>query len=233
MRLLLTAALLCSSSVAWIPTVSTAQEQSTQHEQHPRHGDDATVHHRFEDAEGWARHFEDPARDAWQLPDSVVSVLVDRDDLAVLDIGSATGYFPVRFARRLSHGIVFGADIEPSMVFHLNDRARREGLDNLVSLLAAPDDPHVPRSVDLVFICNTFHHIDDRIDYFQRLKRQLRPGARVAIVDYRVDSHRGPPHKLSRDHVVREMHASGYALEQEHDFLPEQYFLVFRTEEAE
>ncbi len=68
------------------------------HGQHAHH-DSATVHHRFEDARAWAERFEDPARDAWQLPDKVVAALVDRDDLVIADIGSATGYFAVRFAR--------------------------------------------------------------------------------------------------------------------------------------
>ncbi len=221
----------CVSAIFCVAYAATA-EQTTQTDHHGkrhRHRDDhATSDHRFENAKEWAAHFEDPARDAWQLPDSVVSVLVDRDDLVVADIGSATGYFPVRFARRLPRGYVYGVDIEPSMVFFLNDRARRESLRNLVSVLAAPDDPHLPQPVDLVFICNTYHHIDGRLDYFQRLHDQLSDDARIAIVDYRIDSKRGPPHKLAPDHVEREMREAGYTLVARHDFLPEQYFLVFR-----
>jgi SAM-dependent methyltransferase len=207
-----------------------SSDSSSSHAREREHDidDHATSERRFEAAETWAAHFDDPRRDSWQLPDSVVGLLVSREDLAVLDIGSATGYFPVRFARRLPRGIVFGADIEPSMVFYLNDRARREGLPNLVSILAEPSDPHLPQSVDLVFICNTYHHIDRRIDYFARLKAQLRPNAQVAVVDYRIDSRRGPPHKLHREAVIREMSAAGYELATEHTFLPEQYFLVFR-----
>jgi SAM-dependent methyltransferase len=189
-------------------------------------GDHATVHHRFDDAENWAARFEDPARDAWQLPDSVLAVLLDRDDLLVADIGSATGYFPVRFARRLPRGFVYGVDIEPGMVFFLNDRARREGLGNLVSLLAEPDDPHLPRPVDLVFICNTYHHIDDRIDYFARLRENLRPGGRLVVVDYRPESSMGPTHKLDAATVIAELEEAGYELTARHTFLPEQYLLV-------
>ncbi|UCE03570.1 MAG: methyltransferase domain-containing protein [Candidatus Latescibacterota bacterium] len=197
------------------------------------HADHATSQHRFDDVGAWEARFEDPQRDAWQLPDSVVSILVDRADLVVADIGSATGYFPVRFARELPRGLVIGADIEPEMVFYLNDRARREGLQNLVSVLAAADDPHFPRAVDLVFICNTYHHIDDRVAYFERLQQQLREGARVAIVDYRLDSRRGPAHKLSPEVVEREMQAAGFELAHSYDFLPEQYFLVFRLVERD
>jgi cyclopropane fatty-acyl-phospholipid synthase-like methyltransferase len=202
-----------------------------QHEDHGHGGqrkdDDATAHHSFDDAESWARHFEDPARDEWQMPDRIVGALVDRDDLVIVDIGSATGYFPVRFAAACPRGKVFGADVEADMVWYLNDRVRKENIPNLVSILAAPDDPHVPEPVDIVFLCNTYHHINDRIDYFTRLKEKLKAGARVAVVDFRPSSHRGPPHKLAPETIQSEMKSAGYTLARQHDFLPDQYFLVF------
>lgn len=207
---------------------SAAQHHPPAASEHAAGHDDATIHHRFEDAAQWAKRFEDPERDAWQLPDSVITALVDRDDLVVADIGSGTGYFPVRFARAVPRGEVIGADVEPNMVFWLNDRARREGLTNLVSVLAAPDDPHLPRPVDLVFVCNTVHHIDGRIDYFRRLKDQLLPGARLAVVDYRPGSEMGPPHKLPPEELTAEMTEAGWERAESLDFLPEQYFLVFR-----
>jgi SAM-dependent methyltransferase len=186
-------------------------------------------HHRFEDPKQWADRFEDPARDAWQLPDSVLAALVTRKDLVVGDIGSATGYFPVRFARALPEGQVFGADLEPGMVTWLNDRARREGIPNLVSVLATPDDPHFPRRPDLVFVCNTYHHIEDRSAYFRRLHGQTTAGARLAIVDYRPESEHGPAVKLAPEVVEGELSKAGWKLETRHGFLPEQYFLVFRA----
>jgi SAM-dependent methyltransferase len=192
--------------------------------------DDATVSHGFSNAERWADHFEDPARDAWQMPDSVVARLAIRDDLVIVDIGSATGYFPVRFARACPNGTVIGADIEQEMVWYLNDRARNETLPNLFSILAAPDDPHLPMKVDLVFICDTYHHIDNRIDYFTRLREQLRSGGRVAIVDFRPSSERGPRHKLKPEKIEGEMTAAGYALTESYDFLPDQYFIVFSVD---
>lgn len=204
--------------------------QTHEGHQHPPHDDDATISHRFEDAEAWAARFEDPERDAWQLPDKIVATLVTNETVRIADIGSATGYFPVRFAKAAPEGMVIGVDIEPDMVFYLNDRARKEGLSNLVSVLAAPDDPHLPTTVDLVFICNTYHHISDRIDYFIRLKEQLRADGRVSIVDYRPSSKKGPPHKLAAEVVESEMAEAGYDIVERHDFLPEQYFLVFRVQ---
>ena len=227
---------LCALLIAFAPYVL-AQHQHSEHndddstteqthgDQH--HDDDATAHHRFGDAASWADHFEDPARDEWQLPDKIVATLVTRDDMVIVDIGSATGYFPVRFARACPNGTVIGADIEADMVWYLNERARREEIANLVSILAAPDDPHLPLRADLVFMCNTYHHINDRIDYFTRLKDQMTPNGRVAVVDFRTSSHRWPAHKLAREEIESEMNKAGYALVQSHDFLPDQYFLVF------
>lgn len=194
---------------------------------HGRDGDHATSQHRFDAIAKWQAHFEDPARDAWQLPDRVVQALVDRPDLVIADVGSATGYFPVRFAGAVPQGAVIGADIEPGMVINLNDRARREGLDNLVGVLAGPESPHLPRTVDLVFFCDTVHHIGGRVAYFTALKQSLRPGGRVAIIDFRLNSDRGPPHKLDPARVNDEMLQAGYTLIASHDFLPDQYFLVF------
>lgn len=210
---------------AWAAESPAQDQKSGEH----HHDDDATIERRFEDAEMWASRFENPGRDAWQLPDSIIATLVTRPDMVVADIGSATGYFPVRFARACPDGFVIGADIEPDMIHYLNDRARREGLPNLVSVLAAPDDPHLPMVVDLVFICNTYHHINDRVDYFTRLKQQLRPNGCVAVVDYRPASKRGPPHKLAPDVVESEMIRAGFDVAERHEFLPEQYFLVFRV----
>jgi len=189
--------------------------------------DHATSHHRFDAIAKWQARFEDPTRDAWQLPDRIVQALSDRPDLVIADVGSATGYFSVRFAHAVPQGQIIGADIEPGMVTHLNDRARREGLNNLVSVLAGPDNPHLPRAADLIFFCDTIHHIDGRTAYFTRLKNSLRPGGRVAIVDFRLGSDRGPPHKLDPAQVKKEMQEAGYSLTESHDFLPDQYFLIF------
>jgi SAM-dependent methyltransferase len=230
------AARLLVALILAVPAASGVAEEPPDHhgsgEPHAPGGDDATVHHRFEDAERWAERFEDPARDAWQLPDSVIARVVDRPDLVVADIGSATGYFAVRFARAVPEGAVIGADVEPDMVRYLNDRARAEGIPNLVSVLAAPGDPHLPRLADVVFVCNTIHHIDDRVDYFRRLREQTAPGARLVVVDYRPESEKGPPHKLEADRVTDELERAGWSLQARHDVLPEQWFLVLGRSET-
>jgi predicted methyltransferase len=74
-----------------------------------------------------------------------------------------------------------------------------------------------------------YHHIETRSDYFRRLRAALRPGGRVAIIDFKLDSPQGPPRaaRVAPEAVIAEMKAAGYAVADEHDFLPYQYFLVF------
>jgi cyclopropane fatty-acyl-phospholipid synthase-like methyltransferase len=187
------------------------------------------MHQRFDDAERWAKVFDDPARDAWQKPDDVIRALRLPPDASVADLGSGTGYFAVRLARALPQGRVYGADLEPDMVRHLNARAAREKLGNLSSHVAAANDPKIPARVDLVLVVDTYHHIGQRQRYFSELRKSLRPQGRVAIVDFRLDSPVGPParHRVAPEEVGKEMALAGYRLVEEHGFLPHQYFLLF------
>jgi SAM-dependent methyltransferase len=196
-------------------------------------GPDHSGHHqhRFQDAERWASVFDDPARDAWQKPDEVIRALPLPPDALVADIGSGTGYFAARLARAVPRGHVYGADVEPDMVKYLAERGRREGLANLTSIQAAPQDPRLPQPVDLVLVVNTYHHIAERPAYFGRLRPSLRRGGRVAIIDFLPEAPAGPPRqsRIPAAVVKEEMGRAGYGLVEEQTFLPYQYFLIFGT----
>jgi predicted methyltransferase len=192
---------------------------------------DAHYHHRFDDAEKWARVFDDPARDTWQKPDEVIRALGLATDAKVADIGAGTGYFAVRLARAAPAGRVYAVDSEPDMVRYLGERAKREGLANLVAVQATEGGPKLPEPVDVALLVDAYHHIPSRADYFVALRSALRPGGRVAIVDFRLDGSRGPPRaaRVPPDAVKQELARAGYALAAEYDFLLDQYFLVFTT----
>jgi FkbM family methyltransferase len=189
-----------------------------------------THQHRFNDAEKWSKVFDDPERDAWQKPHEVIQALALKPDAIVADIGAGTGYFSVRFAHMLPKGKVYGVDTEPAMVKHLAERAKREGLKNITAVAGKPGDPRLPEQVDLVIFVDVYHHVENREHYFRSLQKTLRPGGRVAVIDFRLDSPVGPPRKarVAPDTVKAEMKRAGYVLAQEHPFLPNQYFLVFR-----
>ncbi|MGC4121703.1 MAG: class I SAM-dependent methyltransferase [Myxococcales bacterium] len=193
------------------------------------HHEEGATHHRFDRAEEWAPRFEDPARDAWQKPDEVIAALALKADARIADLGAATGYFPVRLARKLPEAQVVGVDIEPSMVDYLAKRARDEGLGNIQPVLGTPEDPKIAGPVDLVLVVDTYHHIQDRVTYFRRLAPVFAKGGRLAIIDFKPESRMGPEHKLAPDRVTEELVQAGFALLVEHTFLPEQYFLVFEV----
>src|SRR5512134_2325451 len=188
-----------------------------------------TRQHSFGDAEKWAHVFDDPERDAWQKPHQVIQALALKPDAVVADLGAGTGYFSVRLARMLPRGTVYAADVEPDMVKYLGERAKREGLSNLRPVTSSGNDARLPAKVDLVLLVDVYHHIDDRERYFRGLAGSLAPGGRVAVIDFKLDSPRGPP-KSSRvdpERVKAELARAGYALTTEHAFLPDQYFLEF------
>ena len=188
--------------------------------------------HRFENPEEWAKSFDDPARDEWQLPARVIDALDIRPGHVVADIGAGTGYFTVRLARTPPKPRVYAVDIEPSMIEHVKQRAAKEGLSNVAGVVAASGRPNLPEPVDVVLIVDTYHHIPDRVAYFTALKSVLKPGARLAIVDFRKGAPSGPPEefRFTPEQITTELARAGYSLRASHDFLPRQIFLVFAAD---
>ncbi len=193
--------------------------------QHEGHTD-----HRFSDAIKWAQVFDDPARDAWQKPHEVISALKLAPDATVADIGAGTGYFAARFAHMLAKGRVYAVDLEPDMVRYLGERAKKENLANLTPLLGATGSPKIPAAVDLVILVDVYHHIGERERYFRALRESLKADGRVAIIDFRMDATMGPGKamRIAPERVKAEMTRAGYVAVEEHAFLPQQYFLVFK-----
>jgi len=190
-----------------------------------------THQHSFSGAQHWARVFDDPARDEWQKPHEVIQALKLAPSAVVADIGSGTGYFSIRLAHFVPKGRVLGVDTEPDMVRYLADRAKRDGLANITAVAGQPDDPRLPAKADLVMMVDVYHHVADRSRYFRKLSSSLKPGGRVAIIDYKMDSPMGPPpgERIAPDRVKAELQAAGYVQVTQHDFLPHQYFMIFRV----
>jgi ubiquinone/menaquinone biosynthesis C-methylase UbiE len=165
------------------------------------------------------------------LPDRVIAALNLKRGQIVADIGAGTGYFTVRLAKSEAAPKVYGADIEPSMVSYLRERAAKEGLDNVTAVQAAADQPNLPEPVDLVLIVDTYHHIGDREAYFRRLTKSIRPGGRLVIIDFKPDSPEGPPKefRFPVERLKSEMGKAGYRLAAQHNFLPRQQFLIFEV----
>lgn len=182
-------------------------------------------HHPPASAEEYAQVLEDPSRDAWQKPHDVVIALDLKSTDTVADLGAGSGYFSRRFAHHA--GKVLAVDIDPKLL----EMIRKDAPANLETVLATPDDPRLaPGSVDVVFICDVLHHIENRAPYYAKLAAALKPGGRIVVVDFhKRELPVGPPPemKLSEQQVTAELQRAGFRLSRSLDTLPYQYFLFF------
>lgn len=195
--------------------------------------DSHQMHELHRDSKAYIAMLEDPKRDAYQKPHEVVTALQLKPGEAIADIGAGSGYFTFRLARHVGeNGRVYAVDVSPEMILHLNRRIRDLEIKSVVTVLAAADDPLLADgSVDRFFICNTWHHIENRARYLALLKKMLRPGGEVIMLDFKKEeTPAGPPleMRIDRADLVEEMKESGFILAKEHTFLPYQYFLVFK-----
>jgi ubiquinone/menaquinone biosynthesis C-methylase UbiE len=192
------------------------------------------------DIKEYLEHLERSERDAYQKPAQVVEALGLKPGMAVADIGSGSGYFTRRFVAAVTEtGKVYAVDVEPQMLEFAKTSVEHMHVGfSAEFILARPDNPKLPfESVDLIFVCNTFHHLEDRTVYFTNVKSSLKPGGRIAIVDFYHDERSGDlgfpmRHLVPRETTIDEMTKAGYRLIKEHDFLPKQYFLEFLPSSA-
>jgi len=175
--------------------------------------------------------YEGFGRDRSQQPERVIAALDLLPGNRVADLGAGGGYFAFRFADAVGpDGLVYAIDIDPDMIAYLKERAAEGGYRNVETVEASAAEPGLPpASVDLLFTCNTYHHIGDRSEYFARVKSALRPGGRVAIIDMNGEGWFSWlfGHATAPETIRSEMEAAGYTLTQQHDFLSDQSFLVF------
>lgn len=185
----------------------------------------------WSDVDHWAKVFDDPARDAWQRPLALLGFLGVEPGETVADIGAGTGYFTKLLSVQVGpEGRVYAVDTERAMLKYLMSR-EDVIVDRVVPVRAKKNDPKLPDGeIDLVVMINTWHHIDERASYLERLANALTPEGRVAIVDFREgELPVGPPpgHKLSRETVVAEFEQANWRLVAASVALPYQYALIF------
>ncbi len=167
-------------------------------------------------------------RDEWQQPQKVIEALNIQPGDIIADLGAGGGYFTFRFSTATgATGKVYAVDVDSSMTEYIDIRAEELNRGNVETILSEPQDPKLPpEGVDLVFICNTFHHLENRVDFFKKLKESVRLKGRVAIIDFKTgEGFLG--HETPAETIEAELVAAGYRLEESYDFLEKQNFLVF------
>ena len=159
--------------------------------------------------------------------------------MQIADLGAGGGYFTLRFAQFVGEGgKVYAIDINEDYLKIIEEEAKKSGLKNIHTILAKADDSLLPeRSVDLIFVRNVFHHLPAPEKYFRDLKAKLKPGGRIAIVEYKklgfFSFTRILRHHTPEEQVIETMKKSGYHLDQKHAFLEKQSFTLYSLAEKD
>lgn len=164
--------------------------------------------------------------------DRVMDILKIAEGKSVADIGAGSGWFTVRASKRVSEkGKVFAVEINQDFIKHINDRAKKEKITNIETVLGTENDPKLSKnSVDAVLILKTYHEIAEPIKVLVNLKKSLKPNALLGIIDR---NGKGDDHGINKENVIEEAKRAGFSLVEEHDFVKTDgmdYFLVFRAE---
>jgi arsenite methyltransferase len=206
-------------------SVSAAAQDAVQRDQHQ-------MHRLHRDPKAYIGALEDPKRDSYQKPHEVLTALNLKSGEIIADIGAGSGYFTFRLAHHVGGtGKIYAVDVSPDMIRHINRRIRELKANNVVSILADPDDPLLPdASVNRFFFSNSWHHIESQTRYLSLMEKMLKPGGEIVMIDFhKKEIPVGPPlqTRIAREDLIKQMESHGFRLSKEHTFLPYQYFLVF------
>ena len=148
-------------------------------------------------AEEWIKTLDTPTRIAGlKVTDTLVALKI-KPGMIVADIGAGTGVFSIPFGVAVRPGgKVYAVDIEQGLIDHIDDKAGEMGLTNYVQGVKGEfDDPNLPGEIDLAFINDVLHHIEHRALYLKNLAAYLKPGGRIAVIDFKPNGggHRNQP----------------------------------------
>lgn len=174
--------------------------------------------------------FEDENRAKNLQIERVMDILKIMPDKTVADIGAGSGWFSTRAAKRVgAKGNVFAVEINEEYIKYINDRAKKENLSNIQTVLGTEDDPKLPAdAVDAVLILKSYHEIGQPVKVLENIKKSLKKDALIGIIDRNGS---GGDHGLDKEIVVNELKRAGFSLKEEYDFTKadgQDYFLVFQ-----
>ena len=179
-----------------------------------------------------APFFDRPNRDKEEQPERLISALQIHPGATVADIGSGTGYFTWRLAQHVGpKGKVYAVDVQQEMLDRTKAAVDPHKLTNVEYVLANERSPRLPeQSIDLAFVAYAYHEFGDPEAMMLAIRRALKPGGRVLILEYAKESNIAPAsplHRMSFEEIRREIEPLGFAIDQLLDFLPVQHGVVF------
>ena len=171
-------------------------------------------------------------RETQEKPQLLIDALEIKPGQTIADLGAGSGYYSFRIAPLVGPaGKVLAIDIEPAMLAAIAQRARREQVANVATVRSSAQDPNLPaRSVDLLLMVDVYHELEYPYEVMTRVRAALKPGGRVALIEYRAEDPDvliKPLHKMSERQVRREMQAAGFRHVKTVRTLPLQHLIIF------
>lgn len=224
---------------SFIILISSCEETKTQEEHkgmghahkeksHIHSGNESNKHMHQKPVEQLIKNFESSERDEYQKPEEVLKYLGDIAGKKIIDIGAGSGYFSVKLAEKGAN--VIAADVSDEFQAALKKRIEDNKLKNIELRKIPFDSPSIENEeVDMVLIVNTYHHIENRSNYFEKVKAGTKQTGELVLIDFfKSEAPVGPPvdHKISIDKVLAELKKAGYSnFDINVNLLPYQYII--------
>ncbi len=173
-----------------------------------------------------------PERVQEEQPEAMLEALKIAPGASVADVGAGVGYNSLKMAQRVGpSGKVYATDIQPQMLRMLADNAREAGVENIKLIRSAADDPRLPENqIDLALMVDVYHECSDPEATLRGLRKALKPGGRLVLVEYRGEDPEvpiKPEHKMTLRQVRRELEPQGFVFKESLEFLPWQHIIIF------
>lgn len=167
-------------------------------------------------------------------PDKILEVLSIKQGSCIGDIGSGGGYYTLRFAELVGDsGTVFAVDVDKDNLEYVETEVIKKNLqDRVTFILAAGDKSNLSdNSIDLLFLRNSFHHLDNKNEYFSNLRKCLKEEGQIVIIDHKKDHKSGPGigHGTGEGEIEHILEAAGFRKHNSYSFLPGQWFFIFKN----
>lgn len=189
------------------------------------------------DYQQWVEIFERPGREVFDHRHAILQALDLKPGMKVADIGAGTGLFTRLFAPLVApRGGVVAVDISAVFVENILRSAREQGHSNITGVVNTQESVRLPaESIDLAYICDTYHHFESPLTIMRSIHHALRPGGEVIIVDFRRVEGTSHPWVMqhvrsNRDTVISELEAVGFKFIAESKILRTNYFLRFEKQ---
>jgi predicted methyltransferase len=182
----------------------------------------------------YTRILEAETREIVQRRSDIVAAIGLRAGMIAADIGAGTGLLTIDMAKQVGpRGAVYAVDIVPAFLDRIRQRARVAGLDNVIVVRGEERATGLaPASLDLAFMCDTYHHIEYPSAYMRSLFESLRPGGTLVLVDVKRGEGASPSTlrhiRADKATVIAEVEQAGFVFESETDLLVENYYLHFK-----